>query len=369
MRVALVTFRYAPHLGGIEHHVRELAEGLARRDFEVDVLTQERDNELPRVSQNGRLTVRRFHAPVPLPRYTVSPRLMRHLVTRLGRYDVVHAHNYHEFVPLMAALGRPTRLVVTPHYHPPSGGTAARVLRWPHRALGGPALRRADRVICVSEAEAVALRKEVRGVSERLTVIPCGVDVAAIRRSAPWATTRPVVLSVGRLVSYKRVDLVVRAVSLLKHPVDLVIVGDGPEAGRLRELAAAVGVAAHFVGRASDDDLHRWLRTASVVATMSQREAFGLTLLEAFAAEARVVVSDIPAHRDTARYGPEGSAYLVPVDAAPNLVAAAIDRAVSTEPPNRSHARIPTWDDMAQGVADVYRSLQKEVPRPRRHGR
>jgi glycosyltransferase involved in cell wall biosynthesis len=92
--------------------------------------------------------------------------------------------------------------------------------------------------MCVSKAEAVALKRQVRGLSERLTVIPWGVHVAAIRRSLPRATTRPLVMSVRRLVSYKRVDLVLRAASLLDGGVDLAIVGDDPQAGRLHELAA-----------------------------------------------------------------------------------------------------------------------------------
>jgi glycosyltransferase involved in cell wall biosynthesis len=357
MRVALVTHRYVPHAGGIERHVHEFAKGLARQDFEVEVLSQERDASLPRVSQDEGVLVRRFQAPLTLPRYTVSPQLVRYLLTRLARYDIVHAHNYHEIVPLVTALGRPPRLVVTPFYHPPSGGMRARMLRWPHQAIGGPALRRADRIICVSEAEAGALKEEVRGVADRLVVIPCGVDVTLIRRAEPWTTARPVVLSVGRLVPYKRVDLVIRAMSCVQHTADLVIVGDGPEAGRLRDLAAAVGVRTQFLGRVSDADLHRWLRAASVFVSMSERESFGLTLLEAFAAESRVIASDIPAHRETVRYGPSDGACIVPVGAAPDVLAAAIERALGMERANRSDGRIRTWDDMTRGVAEVYRSL------------
>jgi glycosyltransferase involved in cell wall biosynthesis len=356
MRVALVTHRYSPHIGGIERHVRELAEGLARRNVDVEVLTPEPDRTLPPLSRDGRLTVRRFPELLSLRRYTIAPSLMSRLVTGLAQYDVVHAHNYHELVPLTVALRRPAHFVVTPHYHAPAGGRAARLLRAPHRLVGRPALRRADRVICVSAAEAAALDAEVPGMAGWTVVIPNGVDVARIRAAPPRPVGRPLVLSVGRLVAYKRVDLVVDAVSRLDRPVELVVVGTGPEDRRLRALAARLGVDARFVAHTSDEELHGWLRAASVLVSMSQREAFGLSVLEALAAEARVVASDIPAHRETARYGPEGGASLVPIDAPPDWIAAAIARALAA-PPGRWEAGMPTWDDMAAKVARVYSSL------------
>jgi glycosyltransferase involved in cell wall biosynthesis len=98
----------------------------------------------------------------------------------------------------------------------------------------------------------------------------------------------------------------------------------------------------------------------AVVTTISQRESFGLTLLEAFAADVRVVASDIPARRDTARYGPDGGACLVPVDAAPELVAAR---------PSYRDASMPSWADVANGIAEAYRSLAKQLPRPRQRRR
>ncbi len=369
MRVALIPHRYPPHLGGIERYAEELARGLARRGVDVDVLTPEPDASLPAVVKDGNLTVHRFHEPFSVPRYANAPALARRLRAGLESYDIVHVLNYHELVPLLAAFGNPRRLVVTPFYHPPAGGRAAPTLRRLHRAVAVPATRRADQIICISSAEAEAFVHEVPGIADRVAVIPAGVDVDAIRRAEPWNVTSPVVLSVGRLVGYKRVARVIESVALVGEEVDLVVIGDGPEAPALRAQAQSAGVAARFTGRLSDDDVRRWLRSATVVVTMSDRESFGLTVLEAAAAGARVVASDIPAHRETAALGGAGRSEIVAYADGAELLSAAIARAIAEGRPRAEAQDIPTWEGMADEMAEAYATVARRPGRARRRAR
>ena len=344
---------YFPHAGGVQKHVEELAAGLIRRGIAVDVLAQELDRSLPVEVIHGRLTVRRFPVPLPLLRYTIAPSLLTHLRRNAARYDVVHAHNYHEVAPLLVGVSRAANLVLTSHYHPPSGGTTAVVLRAPHRLLSRTVMRSFGRIICVSEAEAAALSLEQPGISARTRVISNGVDAARIRQATPMDVGRPYVLSVSRLDRHKRVDETIRAAGLGHH--DLVIAGDGPERRRL-ESAARNCPAVRFLGQVDDDELHRWIRGASVVVTLSDRAAFGLVILEAFAAGVPVVASDIPAHRETVRFGPPTASSLVPVGADPQLLRDSIDQmAISGRRGFRSS--VPSWDDMAEHTLGVYTEL------------
>ena len=323
----------------------------------VDVLTAEHDRGLPPVSEEGGVTVRRFLIPVTTPRYRWSPSLFRYLRRTRNDYDVVHAHNYHELVPLMAALARPSRLVLTPHYHPPNDSRLDHALRVPHRVLMRRVARSVEAVICVTGAEAAALMTESPDLGSRALVIPNGVDTQRLSRADAVRTGSPFVVSVGRLEEYKRVDLVIRACAALPAGYELVVIGDGPARAGLESLAQQSRVSVRFLGRITDDELHGWVRGASLLVTMSEREAFGLVILEAFSAGVPVVCSDLPAHRETAGYGPAGAATLVPVGSPPEALARAITAVLAAPPVDDLGANVPTWSAMCDRTLGVYRSL------------
>ena len=114
MNLALVTSRFAPELGGLETHVRELAAGLARRGFVVDVLTQTADRSLPACEHQDGYVVRRFPVVVASENYAFAPGLPLFLARDRPRYDLIHAHNYHALAALAAAVAAGGRPVVSP---------------------------------------------------------------------------------------------------------------------------------------------------------------------------------------------------------------------------------------------------------------
>ena len=60
LRVAMVSSRYPPHLGGVETHVNEVARRIAATGLDLTVLTTDLTGELPPVEHDGPLTVRRY---------------------------------------------------------------------------------------------------------------------------------------------------------------------------------------------------------------------------------------------------------------------------------------------------------------------
>jgi glycosyltransferase involved in cell wall biosynthesis len=137
----------------------------------------------------------------------------------------------------------------------------------------------------------------------------------------PYPGESNVVLTVARQEPYKRTDVLIRAVAELRDrgvPARLVVVGQGSGLAAYRELATALRAndVVTFTGPVDDESLGRWWASASLYATASLHEAFGLCLGEALIAGLPVVASGIAAHREVVlRAGPDAIAQLCEVDA------------------------------------------------------
>jgi 1,2-diacylglycerol 3-alpha-glucosyltransferase len=300
MRIAYLTSAYYPHVGGIDVHVKSVAEACANRGDQVTILTHLNDAVLPREELINGVHVLRFPLLSRSPNYALSPALFRYLRRHAADFDIVHAHSYHTIVG-QAAIGVGLPKVFSPHYHGTGHTSFRALLHRVYRPLGARVFRAADAVICNSAPERELVVKDFPMVSGKLSIVHPGTDrrpTAAVSNQAEPPV--PVVLTVGRLERYKNLDLVIKAVSALPVKATLVIVGEGPDRERLEELTRAAGpeLSIRFAGRVPDEELDGLLAQATVVTSASEHEAFGLVLLEGLSAGARVVASDIPSHRE-----------------------------------------------------------------------
>jgi glycosyltransferase involved in cell wall biosynthesis len=159
--------------------------------------------------------------------------------------------------------------------------------------------RRADLVITVSRYCAQRL-EELYGVKNAV-VVPELIDLDAWRdrfRSNPAASDpqKFTVLSVCRFYPRKRLDVLLRAVALLGgriRELEVRIVGNGPERGRLLRLAGDLGIERfiHWVGDVSVDQLATEYNRADVFCLPSVQEGFGIVFLEAMAAGKPIVAA------------------------------------------------------------------------------
>ena len=356
MRIAIVCAHYAPFAGGVESHVEEIAHRLADQGETVEVLTHHDDPALPDTELREGVLVRRHKVPVPSQHFGVSPAVWATLIRERHRYDVVHAHGYHSAAPLAATMAGASPLVFTPHYHGTGHSPLRKAIHVPYRAAGAAIAARSQRIICVSRAEADLFLTHFPSARPRVTVIPNGVDLDRITGARPYPTAGAVVVTGGRLQSYKQVDRIVEAMALTPPELRLVVTGDGPERGALEALADERGLRerVRFIGRVEPERLYRWYASAEVFCSMSSNEAMPVTILELLAAGARVVASDIPAHRDI-RDRTAGAITLVPLDAGPEVLSAALGHALNESP--AAAQRIPTWDEVTTQTLDVYRGL------------
>jgi glycosyltransferase involved in cell wall biosynthesis len=358
-RIGYIAPRYIPTTGGVQTHVAQLARRAAAHGYHVEVLTQESDCSLPAVEVIDGVTVRRFPVWGHGQTYTMAPGLWAYLARHHTCYDVVHAHSYHAVPALGAALAGCRPLVFTPHYHGTGHSCLRRWLHGPYRAPGAAIFRRSSRVICVSDAEAALVRRHFPHVAGRVTVIPNGVDVRALREAVPYLQERTVILSVGRLEAYKNVHLAIQALAHLDATFVLRVIGDGPAWPALEDLVTRLGLQERvgFLGRVDDIRLHRWFRTAAVYVSMSGHEAFGITLLEALAAGSGVVVADIPAYREIARRTGSPAVALVPLNTRPVALARVIRDTAARGAQITVMPRLLSWDEVAVQTISVYRAV------------
>lgn len=367
MDIALVSAHYAPFVGGVESHVEEIAKRLAAGGDRVEVLTQHDGGGVPDAEVRDGVLIRRYKVPVKSQNFGMSPAVWAALVRRRRRYQVVHVHGYHSAAPLTAALAGASPLVFTPHYHGTGHSPLRKALHVPYRLAGAGIVARCGRIICVSQAEARLFLAHFPAAAGRLQVIPNGADLARIRAARPFPAAGPVVVTGGRLHPYKQVDRTIEAIAAAPPELRLVVTGDGPERPRLQALASARGLTGGpgqpggrvtFTGRVDTETLYRWYATARVFCSMSVNEAMPVTILEMLAAGARIVASDIPAHRDI-RERTGGPVTLVRPDAGPAELAAAL--AAACRGPAGSGQRIPTWDEVTAQTAGVYRDITRTV--------
>jgi glycosyltransferase involved in cell wall biosynthesis len=227
-----------------------------------------------------------------------------------------------------------------------------------------------SRVIAISQATADKL--VAQGVpGERIVVVPCGYDPAAVAAVEPESTDRRRVTVVGRLVPYKRVDLVVRAVARLQADVpdlELVVIGQGPELDGLRKLASELGIA-HMVDFRGFVDRHTSVLAAiagsRALASASEIEGFGIAVVEAMALGVPFAVSDIPAFREVTGGGVGGALFPPGDDVA---LADALRPALAAGPERdalvragRDRAAAFTWDAVAIETADILADLVEDA--------
>jgi len=296
-----------PRAGGAETHVHEVFRRLAARGHAVTELV----SSFPGGAARDEIDAIRVERAGALPLF--YPRAIGRCAraTRRGEFDVVvECLNKLPFLaPLYSA--RP----VLGLCHHLFGDTAFLQVAWPiaaavwgvERAI--PRAYRSAAIVAISDSTRDDL--VARGVS------PGQVEVQhpGIRRPEapdhPIHRRAPLVVYVGRLEAYKRVDVVLEAVATLaaRQPdVRLALVGRGAERPRLERRAAELGIGDRvtFTGFVSDAERDGWLGRSRVCVCPSTKEGFGLSVIEANAVGTPNVASDAPGLRDTVRHGETG---------------------------------------------------------------
>ncbi|HEY5783591.1 MAG TPA: glycosyltransferase family 4 protein [Microlunatus sp.] len=362
LRIGLVCPYSFDRPGGVQNHVLGLARALRELGHHPAVLAP---GDLPALDPELDFTSAGPALPVPyngsIARVSFGPvtagRVRRWL--RDGEFDLVHLHEPITPSISLQALGfAETPVVATYHTATPRSRTMQ---------VAGDALRRLiekiDAGIAVSEP---ARDVVVRHLGRDPLVIPNGFDHASFLADpppvGPWrGGDRPRITFLGRLDEPRKgLPVLLAALPAIRAAigeVEVCLAGHGTPPAR----AAALKGCRVFGG--IDETAKRDLlaRTDVFVAPQVARESFGIVVLEALAAGAEVVASDLPAFVDLLR-GPEGHALggLFRRGDAADLaaaVAAVLRDDVRRQPNARSQTLRYDWARVAPAIAQVYAAV------------
>jgi glycosyltransferase involved in cell wall biosynthesis len=355
-------------IGGSERHVLELLPALRANGIDARFLGLDDTSAAPEPFYAA-LAARG----VPFERVPSSRDLDLTLARRTSdaarrfRPDLVHTHLVHADVyGAYAAARAGARLVSTKHNDDAFRSGPA---RHGERLL----MRRAARVICITEALARFNREVVGLPPEKLRVVHYGLDAPP----EPWGPPggpelRPearVLLAICRLVPQKGLEVAIEALVRVRerHPdVQLVVLGEGPLRDELAAQAARLRIAdaVRLPGRVGD--VAWWLRRSTALVHPARWEGFGLALLEAMLSERPVVASTVSSVPEIVVHGETG--LLVPPDDAPALAAAILDlldhpeRAAAMGAGGRARALSDfSVERMAQRTAGVYEEAMSSL--------
>lgn len=298
IRTLLVTNDFAPKLGGIQSYLEEL--WLRLDPTSTEVLTASSDHRAAAYDAAQRARGLRIERVRASTLYLPTRRAGAAVDAAIDRFgpDLVL---YDPWVPL-GALGRrrgvPYGLVL-------HGAEVTIPARLPGLAAWSKdVLVNASVVVCAGsypEAEAWRL---AGATMPPIVAIPPGVDVArfaplderaraAARARLRLPSTGPLIVSVGRLVPRKGLDVLIDAAALCaaKDPlVTLAIAGAGRDLRRLERRARSASVRVHFLGRVTEADKSALLAAADIFAQPCrsrwgglEQEGFGIVFLEAAA--------------------------------------------------------------------------------------
>jgi N-acetylgalactosamine-N,N'-diacetylbacillosaminyl-diphospho-undecaprenol 4-alpha-N-acetylgalactosaminyltransferase len=146
---------------------------------------------------------------------------------------------------------------------------------------------RSTRVIAVSTGVADKLSGRFAVAASKIAVLPNPVDFEALEAAARKPNQLPVdgayIIAVGRLVTVKNYQLLIRAFAKADLPCKLVLAGEGPERDSLRSLGAELGIADRLVMQGWLSNPYPALKRASAFALSSNVEGFPNALVEALA--------------------------------------------------------------------------------------
>src|SRR4051794_21015338 len=353
--------------GGVQAHVRDLAEALIGLGHDVSVLSPVDDEDALVDSRELPDYVVPAGRTVPIPYNGSVARLLFGVVSaarvrrwlREGEFDVLHVHEpAAPSVSLLACYWASGAIVATMHTSNPR----SRMLSMLVPALQ-PAYEKVRGRIAVSEA---ARRTMVEHLGGDAVLIPNGVNISRYAGAKPlpgWPGEGGALGFLGRLDEPRKgLVVLLQAFARLaaeRPEVRLLVAGPGDGDDIDDVLPPDVRERVHVLGQLSEADKTRMLASVDVfVAPNLGKESFGIVLLDAMAAGTPVLASNIEAFRRVLDDGAAGA--LVPVGDAAAMAQAAgellddADRRAALIAAARANVAKYDWAEVARQVVQVY---------------
>jgi glycogen(starch) synthase len=333
MRILMLSWEYPPHVvGGLGKHVAELVPALGAQGVEVHLVTPRWVNAKVEEHLEGAVIYRVNPPAVEMHNFYTGAwqtnlkleDKSEHLWQELGGFDVIHGHDW--LVAFAAcALKRNFKTPLLSTIHATERGRSRGTLTSDVQQ----AINNAEwwltyeswRVICCSEYMAYQVREFFQVPPDKVDVVPNGVDVSRFEmwngvdlthfRNRYALPGEKIIFYVGRVVYEKGVHVLVEAVPRIveAYPqAKFVVAGTGDMLAQLQHRAWELGVAHKilFTGFIPDEERDRLFKVADCAVFPSLYEPFGIVALEAMAAGAPVVVSEVGGLKEVVHHAETG---------------------------------------------------------------
>jgi len=347
MRILQVCPGYFPAIGGVEQHVRNISERLAR-GHQVTVFATDPSGKLPKEEEISGVLVRRFKSFSPNNAYHISLQMLREL--RRSEFDIVHGHSYHALPLFFSRYAKRSKFIVTAHYHGHGHTLVRDFLLKLYKPFGRKVFQEADKIIAVSKFEKSLLIEDFQIPEAKIEVIPNGIachEFTSLKKEDKGYKT---ILCTGRLEGYKGVQHVVQALPLLAESTCLQIVGQGPYKKRLIKLATELGVGNRiefYQDLPREELLHRHAN-ADLFIMPSKHEAFSIAVAEALAAKTPCIVANTSALKEWVdNENCFGIDYPIDIRKLAELIDKVMDKKVG-------EVRLWDWEEVVEELVKIY---------------
>ena len=364
MRVGLVCPYTWEVPGGVQQHIRDLAEALTGLGHEVSVISPaDDDTPLPDyVVSAGRAVPVPYNGSVARLAFGfLSASRVRRWVKE-GEFDVLHVHEpAAPSLSLLACWVADGPIVATVHTAMPR----SRVMHASYPVLR-TALEKVNGWIAVSEAARTTMVERTGGDA---VLIPNGVTVRRYEKASPlpgWPGEGGALGFLGRMDEPRKgLDVLLRAFETLagqRPGLRLLIAGPGDREDVIEKVPASLRERVILLGQVSEDDKARVYHSVDVFcAPNTGGESFGIVLAEAMAAGAPIAASDLDAFRQVLRGGRAGELFET---GDPDALAAAAGRLLDDQQRRAllsaaasEAVRAYDWPVVARDVVKVYEAV------------
>jgi glycosyltransferase involved in cell wall biosynthesis len=331
MKIAIFADTFYPHLGGVEDSIALMASSLGARGHRVDIYVPHIPTEEIDLGEN--VFIHRFPSlrlPISIPARLAYPTGKGWRLLRENRPDIIHTHTIASMglESLLAARLLKLPMIGTNHsivseftcYSPFApkllGSIGSRYDAWFYN--------RGEHLTAPSQTVLTEMTKHGFGKSSHPISNPIDTETFKPNFEAKeklkeffGLAGRPVVSFAGRFALEKRVEIILRAIALVKEEIPnvaLALAGHGAEESKWRKLISELGLEDNvvFVGTLSKPELAKLFQSSDVFAIASPAETQSMVALQAMACGIPVVGVNARALPEYVSEGETG--YLVPVD-------------------------------------------------------
>ncbi|CAB1208532.1 glycosyltransferase family 4 protein [Acinetobacter bouvetii] len=306
LKIAIVTETWSPEINGVALSLLQLCKGLQQQGHKILLIRPEQKQKCHEFLPNHECLVKAQAIPQYPSLQFGWPQFLK-VSNALDKFapNVVHIVTEGPLGLSVLQAAKTKGIPVSSGFHSPFQEFSRyfdlaflikpiqRYLRWFHNNT---------QLTCIPSKDTEYILRQF-GVCCPLVVVGRGVDIArfspqhcsdALRQQWGATSTTKVMLYVGRLSPEKEIDVLIKAYRSMKkniqQDIKLVIVGDGPERGRLEMLSQGQDVV--FTGNLSGLKLAQAYASANVFVFASQVETFGNVVLEAMASGLPVIAYD-----------------------------------------------------------------------------